>query len=316
MTLANKPRILFLGTPEFAAITLSELINSGSYEILAVICQPDKPSGRGNKLKKPEAKLIAEDNSIPVLQPKSLKNFNKELEKLGEIDLIVCVAYGKIVPKTVLDVATISAVNIHPSILPRWRGAAPIERALFEGDSETAVCLMQMDEGLDSGPVYYEKRVKIEDDDDFVSLRSRLAEIGSELLLEKLPDILSGKLVAKPQKDNGLTYAEKWEKEDFRINWEEEAEVTLRRIRTCAPDGARTEYAGQLIKIHSAQASTVNATTHKAGSVIQTNKEEIIVATGDGKSISIKEMQFPGKKRMGCRDILSGRKIEIGEMFM
>lgn len=311
----DKNKLLFLGTPAFAAVALEALAKNNRYEILAVITQPDKPAGRGNKLKAPEVKITAERLGIKVFQPETLKDFSIQLKELGQVDAVICVAYGKIVPKALLDYPKVAAINIHPSLLPRWRGAAPVQWALFSGDSETGVCLMQMDEGLDTGPVYLTQKETIKNSDDFTSLEARLAQIGAKMLLDNLPLILSGKLKAIPQEDKGLTYAEKWDQENYRINWSEDAITCLRRIKTCSPDGARASFRGELVKIHSAVALKEKYASKAPGTIVHLNKEEIIVAVGSSQFICILEMQFPGKKKLTVRDILSGKRFEIGERF-
>lgn len=332
----SKQKLIFLGTPTFAGVALEALAASSDYEILAVICQPDKPAGRGNKLKAPEVKVLAENLSIAVFQPETLKGLslkadalgNKilsgdkktselavQINGLGHLDAIVCVAYGKIVPKALLNYPRVAAINIHPSLLPRWRGAAPIEWALFSGDEKTGVCLMQMDEGLDSGPVYKMQEEKIASSDNFVSLESRLAQRGAKMLLENLAQILSGELIAKPQDEEGLTYAEKWDRENYQINWHENAETCLRRLKTCAPEGARTNVRGELVKIHDATAVKEHYGDSIPGTIVHLNKVELIVAVGHKQFICIQEMQFPGKKKLPVKDILSGKRFEIGERF-
>lgn len=332
----KKQRILFLGTPAFAAVALQTLASSPDYEVIAAICQPDKPAGRGNKLKAPEVKVIAQNLSIKVLQPETLKGLllkgdtlgNKiltgdtktaeiaaQIGALGQVDAIVCVAYGKIVPKALLDYPRVAAINIHPSLLPRWRGAAPIEWALFSGDKKTGVCLMQMDEGLDSGPVYKMQEEEIASSDNFVSLETRLANIGAKMLLDNLAQILSGTLIAKSQVNEGASYAEKWENENYQINWHEDAGTCLRRIKTCAPDGARASFRNELVKIHEATVVNENYGKVSPGTIVHLNKVELIVAVGSNQFICLQEMQFPGKKRLAIRDVLAGKKFEMGERF-
>ena len=330
--MTNKPRLFFLGTPEFAVPALRALYESGQFEISLVITQPDKPAGRGQELTPPPIKEFAVAHGIPVFQPASLKGFTYDesgalvgpaaLDGLigalttGGFAAGIAVAYGKIIPKQLIELPQRGIVNIHPSKLPRWRGAAPLQRALFAGDEETAIALMAIDEGLDTGGVYISEPHEIRPEDDYGSLAARAAERGAQRLVENLPLILSGELQAQPQIAVGLTYAEKWEKEENQIRWDEPAAVTLRRIRTAAPEpGARTIFEDQSVKIYRAKQVQFAGAAAPPGTIVEANRSELIVAAGDGGYIALEELQFPGKKRLPIADVLRGKKLERGMSF-
>lgn len=328
----TKPRLFFLGTPEFAVPSLRQLHESGRFEVALVITQPDKPAGRGQTLTPPPVKELAERYSIPVFQPASLKGLTRNEqgalvgpEPLQDLltalnaepfDAGIAIAYGKIIPRTLIELPRSGIVNIHPSKLPRWRGAAPLQRALFAGDDETAIALMAIDEGLDTGGVYFSEPHPIHPDDDYGRLAERVSQRGSELLLEHLPAILSGALPATPQAASGATYAEKWEKEENQICWSDPAAVTLRRIRTAAPDpGARTLFEDQPVKIYRARAAASNKTQLAPGTIAEVSRSELVVAAGNGEYIALEELQFPGRKRLPVADVVRGKKFEPGMVF-
>ncbi len=302
-----------MGTPEFACPALGALVNAGEYDIKAVLTQPDKPAGRGNKLTPPPIKLLAEKLGLNVFQPKSLKGYQPKIQ----YDAFIAVAYGKIIPKELLQSPRCGIINIHPSLLPRWRGAAPIQHALFAGDKVTGTSIMQIDEGLDTGPVYKTVEMPIDDTDDFGSLHDKLKIQGAELLLEILPQILNGNLSPTSQQTSGETYAQKWDKEDLQINWQEHADITLRRIRTCSPhQGARTNLEGNAVKIFKAHdVANQNFPDKGPGEIVELNKGELIVTAGEACYIAIDEMQFPGKKRLPISEILKGHQLTIGNKF-
>lgn len=315
---------------------LQSLAESKLFQISAVVTQADKPAGRGQKLQASAVKQEALKYDIPVFQPKSLKSITLEdaeekrlhgsaqnselvdfLNSIAPIDIFVCVAYGKIIPPALLEFAEAGMVNIHPSLLPRWRGAAPLQRALFAGDTETGVSIMDIDEGLDSGPVYLIESFPIAEDETLGTLHEKTALLGAELLLKALPRILEGSLQAKAQSEEGLTYAEKWEKEDCIISWEEPAATTLNRIRASDPiPGAKASLEGELVKIFRAKAvQNQNYQDHRPGEIVEANKGELVVACGDSQYIAIEELQFSGKKRLPVVEALRGRKISVGQVF-
>ena len=334
--MSKRPSLVFLGTPQLAELALQRLHQSGLYDIAGVITQPDTPAGRGQKLTPSPVKVTAQALGLPVFQPPSVKHIELDsgtgklsdprypdseictfLNSIPRIDACILVAYGKIIPRALLEFPRVGILNVHLSLLPRWRGAAPIHHALFAGDSETGVSIMKLAEGLDTGPVYATKKIPIAAEDNLGSLYNKLAELGASFLVETLPNILNGSLNATPQSEAGVTYAEKWSKEDSVINWEEPADVTLRRIRTSAPEpGARANYQGVPLKIFAAKrVLNQNFPAGLAGEVVEVTREELIVALPDGQYISLLELQFPGKTRMKTADILRGRAFKVGDKF-
>ncbi len=303
--------LVFFGTPEFAASSLNKLIEDDRFEILAVVTQEDKPVGRGQHLTPPAVKVLAQKHDIPVLQPTTLKGFElSQFIKNGEPIILVVVAYGKIIPEALLKSVKFGAVNVHASLLPRWRGAAPIHRALLAGDADTGVCIMQLEKGLDTGPVYERGVIPILEDDTLQTLHDKLAELGAELLVNTLPAICSGALLPVAQSGEGITYAEKWNKEESNIRFEESAEIVLRRIRISA---GKALYKGENVKIVSAKVGSKRDS--RPGEVIAVNREEIWIGCGEGTSLIVTEMQFAGKKKLSVREIFQGREILQGDTF-
>lgn len=333
----SKPSLIFFGTPEFAVPSLRSLIESGAFSIRAVVTQPDKPAGRGQRLTPPPIKQLALEHALPVYQPVSLKKMDvteegqrkylrgeksgaqlaEFLNSIAPIDVGVSVAYGKIIPSVLLQYPRRGVVNIHPSLLPRWRGAAPLQRALFSGDTTTGVTLMQVDDGLDTGPVYCVREVSISEGETMGTLHDKLAELSGEILIECLPQIVEELITPTSQSDEGVTYAEKWDHQDMKINWSESAEVTLRRIRTCSPfPGTRASLGGMQVKIFAAhQVPDQNFPTECPGTVVDIDKAQLIVTVGSGEYVAIDEMQFPGKKRLPIAEIMRGKSLHVGDRF-
>ena len=326
------PKLLYFGSPALAVPPLEALIECGQYEVAGVVTQTDKPSGRGNKLSAPPVKECALARSIKIFQPKSLKSFRYDskltadeahtqladfLNDLGAVDAFIVAAYGKIIPKALIEFPRCGVINIHMSLLPRWRGAAPIQRAILAGDTLTGVSIMQIDEGLDTGPVFAKSEVPIGTDEDSGSLASRLSSAGSELLLATLPKILDGSLKAVSQPDLGVTYAAKLEKSDFRIDWSRSAEEIRNVIRAAAPNpGAAAEFEGEPVKIFRAHEIPAAAVSPGApGEIVESTKGSVIVATGNQTFLSLEELQFAGKKRLPIAEIAKGREIRTGVRF-
>lgn len=329
--------VVFFGTPEFALPSLEALATSPLFQVLAVVTQVDRPAGRGQKLTPPPVKERASALSIPVFQPKSLSSLRlehhgekkqlyaeKSCRALAEfltahdpLSVFVCVAYGKLVPSALLSFADHGMVNVHPSLLPRWRGAAPLQRTLLAGDSETGVCLMDLDEGLDSGPVYARVTTPIASKETLGSLHDRLAKSGAELLIQTLPQIVRGGLAAIPQATEGITYAEKWAREESNIDWEQDASLIVRRVRACNPvPGARSSVENRLIKIFDAEEMPgKNLPAAAAGTIVECNAAELIVACGHSQYIAVKEIQFSGKSRLPIQEALRGRFFSTGQRF-
>ncbi len=298
--------VIFAGTPDFAARHLQALIES-QHNVIAVYTQPDRPAGRGKKLQSSPVKALALENDIPVLQPKSLRDETAQQELTAlKSDIMVVVAYGLILPKVVLDTPRLGCINVHGSILPRWRGAAPIQRALWAGDTETGVTIMQMDIGLDTGDMLLKTQLKIEDTDTSATLYEKLAEQGPSALVEALAGIAADTLPAEKQDESLANYAEKLSKEEAQIDWSKSAGALWREVRAFNPwPVSHYQHAGNTIKVWQSHVSEKTSTA-TAGTVISADKNGIDVATGDGV-LTITSMQLPGKKPLSVADILNSR---------
>ncbi|WP_061019713.1 methionyl-tRNA formyltransferase [Vibrio splendidus] len=306
-------RIVFAGTPDFAARHLAALLSS-EHEVIAVYTQPDRPAGRGKKLTASPVKNIALENNIPVYQPENFKS-DEAKQELAELnaDIMVVVAYGLLLPQVVLDTPRLGCINVHGSILPRWRGAAPIQRSIWAGDKETGVTIMQMDIGLDTGDMLSIATLPIEATDTSASMYEKLAGLGPDALVECLADIASGKAVAEKQDDELANYAKKLSKEEARINWSDEAVHIERCVRAFNPwPMSHFEAAENSIKVW--QSRVAEQTSDKpAGTILQADKTGIYVATGQGVLV-LEQLQVPGKKAMSVQDILNSRAswFEVG----
>lgn len=313
----SKPlRIIFAGTPDFAAKHLSALLNS-AHEVIAVYTKPDRPAGRGKKLKPSDVKQLALASDIPVYQPKTLRDETAQQELAAlNADLMVVVAYGLILPQVVLDTPRLGCINVHGSLLPRWRGAAPIQRSIWAGDAETGVTIMQMDIGLDTGAMLHKVTCPITADETSASLYDKLAELGPQGLLETLDQISEQTAVAQVQDDALANYAAKLSKEEANIDWTQSAVAIERQIRAFNPwPVSYTQIAEQNVKIW--QASVIDATTDsQPGTVIAATKQGIQVATGEG-ILNLLHLQLAGKKAMPVQDILNARKewFVVGQLL-
>lgn len=303
----NKLKLIFAGTPDFAARHLAALLSS-DHEVVAVYTQPDKPAGRGQKLTASPVKELALAHDLPVYQPASLRNeeAQAELAALGA-DLMVVVAYGLILPKAVLDTPRLGCLNVHGSLLPRWRGAAPIQRAIWAGDAETGVTIMQMDVGLDTGAMIRKVSCPIAFDETSASLYDKLAELGPQALVDTLNAMAAGDTAAEAQDDALANYAEKLSKEEARIDWSMEAIAIERCIRAFNPwPISWFEAAEQTIKVW--QAEVIDSDHGQpAGTLLKADKQGIDVATGKGV-LRLLTLQPPGKKAMSVPDLLNSRR--------
>jgi methionyl-tRNA formyltransferase len=303
-------KIVFAGTPEFARQALAALVDAG-HDVALVLTQPDRPSGRGMKLTPSPVKQEAEKRGIPVYQPASLKDAAAhEPIKSAQAEVMVVAAYGLILPQAVLDIPARGCLNIHASLLPRWRGAAPIQRAIEAGDGETGICIMQMEAGLDTGPVLLEKRLPVLETDTGASLHDKLAELGARAIAEALakPD----ELKPIPQPQQGVTYASKLSKEDARLDWTLPAAVLARKIRAFNPvPGAWTPFNGEPLKIWQAE---VVPGKGRPGEILEAAAGRLVVACGES-ALRLAELQKAGSRRMDATAFLAGGKILPGALL-
>jgi methionyl-tRNA formyltransferase len=304
----SRPRIVFMGTPDFAVASLEACFDIG--EVVAVVTQPDKPKGRGNTLAAPPVKELALSRGIPVLQPAKLRTppFSEELRRFAP-DVCVVTAYGRILPKDILDLPPKGCVNVHGSLLPRFRGAAPIQWSIAHGDAETGVTLMVMDEGLDTGPMLAMKKLPIGPDETSASLYPKLAALGGDLLRESLPAYLRGELKPVPQPSEGVVLAPIIEKDEGRLDFTRPAVALERRLRAFTPwPGAFTTLGGKLLKVHRARVGTRSGTS---GTVLSAGPDGIEVACGEG-SLVLLDVQLEGKRVMSAAEFLTGHKLAQG----
>jgi methionyl-tRNA formyltransferase len=298
-------RVAFAGTPAFAVPCLDAVL-AAAVDCVAVYTQPDRPAGRGRALQPSPVKERALAAGVPVEQPETLKDEAAQ-QRLADYrpDLFVVVAYGLILPRAVLAIPQHGCWNVHASLLPRWRGAAPIQRALMAGDAETGVDLMRMEAGLDTGPVYLERRTPISAEDTGQSLHDRLAALGAEVLAEGLRRLVDGSLPeARPQSDEGITYAHKLDKSEALINWSRPSVEIERKVRAFQPwPVAEAEIAGERVRVHAAHAS---AGEGEPGSVLAAGRQGILIACGSG-ALAIERLQRPGGRVIGAQDYLNAR---------
>lgn len=302
-------RLIFAGTPEFAAQALKAIIDAG-HEVALVLTQPDRPGGRGMALQPSSVKKLALEKGIEVFQPLSLKDAAAQ-ERIAAFgaDVMVVAAYGLILPQVVLDMPRFGCLNIHASLLPRWRGAAPIQRALLAGDEETGVCIMQMEAGLDTGPVLLRAAFPIASDATAATLHDRLAELGGALIVDAL-----GKLpmVAEQQPAEGATYAAKIEKAEAAIDWTKSAGELDRHIRAFNPfPGAQAVFGGHTVKLWQAAPVAGNG---EIGQILAVDRSTLIVACGEG-ALAISELQKAGGKRLPVKQFLAGTPLKVGDRF-
>lgn len=298
--------IVFAGTPLFAAQHLEALLKAG-IKVDAVYSQPDRPAGRGKQLQASPVKQVAIEHNIPVYQPLNFKNADDVATLAGlKPDLLIVVAYGLLLPKSVLDIPRLGCINVHASLLPRWRGAAPIERAIEAGDLETGVTIMQMDVGLDTGDMLHKEFTPITQTTTGDSLRETLAEQGSKALIETVLKLKQGPLVGEKQDDSLANYAKKLDKPEAQLNWQIDAQTLHNKIRAFTSSNVCSGlYQGERIKIWQAEVAPLNQSA-KAGEIVRVDKKGILVACGAG-ALLISELQLPNAKRMKVADILNGR---------
>ena len=309
-------RIIFAGTPDFSVAPLQALLNS-QHDVIAVYTQPDRPAGRGRKLTASPVKQVAEENGIPVYQPESLKEAEAQqtLNSLNA-DIMIVVAYGLILPQVVLDMPKMGCLNIHASLLPRWRGAAPIQRAIESGDKQSGVTIMQMNAGLDTGDMLYKLTTDITADDTAQTLHDRLSVLGCEALMATLDGLQNQTITPEVQDESLVTYAEKMHKEEAEVQWNQPALKIVRKIQAFNPwPVAYTLFQDKPLRIWQARQLTAEEQqeftdiTKLPGLVLSLNKNGLIVATGD-EPICIQQVQPAGKKAMSAYDFAQSRKLD------
>jgi methionyl-tRNA formyltransferase len=295
--------VVFIGSPDFALPTLRALVDR--YDVVGVVTQPDRASGRGQELKAPPVKTLALELGIPVMQPEKLRQPDAiEGLRAWNPDLIVVAAFGQILRKDVLELPPYGCLNVHASLLPRWRGAAPINAAILHGDEETGVTIMQMDAGLDTGPMLSQRSIRLTREDTAGSIFEKLSTLGADLLLETLPDYLSGKLTPIPQPEEGVTYAPMLKKEEGKLDFNHDVHELERRVRAFNPwPGAFMDFDGMLLKVHRARVEAVEASVGQR--VIYQNQPAV---GARGGILILEEVQPSGKKPMSGRSFLAGAR--------
>lgn len=311
-------RIIFMGTADLACASLQALCREKDFTVIAVVSQPDKPKGRDLKLQPTPVKALALAEGLPVLQPARTRDeaFISELRQL-QPDLIAVAAYGQILPQAILDLPRFGCLNVHTSLLPKYRGAAPIQWAILNGDADTGVTIMKMDAGLDTGPMLMQVTTVISPADDAQTLHDRLAELGGDLLVKTIPDYVSGKITPRPQPAEGVSYARKITKEDGQIDWSQSARVLWNRVRGLTPwPGAFThmpaEGQSRLLKIWSADVEA--ELSGQPGTVLRADKAGLVVACGQ-QALRILQLQREGGRRMSASEFLAGHHLSVGTRF-
>ena len=301
-------RILFAGTPDFSVPPLRALLDS-EHQVVGVYTQPDRPAGRGRKLTPSPVKEVALEEGIAVEQPLNFKDPADVARLAGyQADLMVVVAYGLLLPEPVLQAPRLGCINIHASVLPRWRGAAPIQRAVLAGDKLSGVSIMQMEKGLDTGPVYLVEEVELEEDETGGSLHDRLSELGAVALMKALPGIADGSLPATPQDDSRSNYAKKLDKAEAWIDWQQPAEAIERQVRAFNPwPVAQTRFEDANMRVWDAYA--IKGEGAAPGTVMAAGRDGIDVASADGL-LRITELQMPGKRALSAQDFINAHSIQ------
>lgn len=311
---AIEPNVIFMGTPQFAVPSLRALVE-GPYSI-TVVTQPDRPSGRGGRLTSPPVKIAAEELGLPTMQPETLRDPDVRA-RLADLRpaATVLVAYGEYVPPSILDLPTQGSINLHPSLLPRWRGSTPIQSTILAGDDTTGVTIIKMDRGFDTGPIIAQSATAIEPEETYPELAARLAQLGAELLAETLPLWLRGEIVPAPQPEDGVTLTRTLKKEDGQIDWTLPAEEIARRVRALQPwPGTYTSWQGRILKVSRARPLQVVAATPQPGTVLlvgEGKERQIAVSTRDG-ALQLLQVQLEGKPPIEARALLSGYPQIVG----
>ena len=308
-------RILFMGTPDFALFSLRALVEAGE-DVIGVVTQPDKPKGRGYALTPPPVKVYAMEKGLPVYQPNTLRgeDFSTLLNELAP-ELIVVVAFGKILPANVLDYPKYGCINVHGSLLPEYRGAAPMQRAIIDGKRETGITTMMMADGIDTGDMLLVGKIEIEANDNFETVHDKLGACGAEVLLRTLDELRAGTLKRIPQDDSLATHAAKIEKSDCVIDFSRSAQAVHDQIRGLSPIPLAFTHTpdGKMLKVIASELSNMK-TKESAGTVVSLADSKITVACGTG-CIALLSVLPEGKKRMSAADFINGRKIQVGDIF-
>jgi methionyl-tRNA formyltransferase len=309
------PRLIFMGTPEFAIPPLRKLVSANA-PILLVVTQPDRPSGRGKKLTAPPVKAIAEAFGIPVYQPDRIKS-REAIDHIGacEAECAVVVAYGQILSQAFLDVFDLGALNVHASLLPAYRGAAPIQRCLLAGETQTGISIMLLDAGMDTGPILSQRRLEIKEDETFGILHDKMAQMGAELLPETLKQWRAGDVMAVPQEDALATYAPPILKTERRVAWDAPARQIVNVIRAFDPlPGAYGVYRGQRLKFFQAGLLPWKGPGW-AGGIVGCAERGLVVLGNDGQGLVIGELQLEGQRRLAAAEFLRGHAMPVGSFF-
>jgi len=309
--------VVFMGTPDFS-VPILRMIHEEGYEVLAVVTQPDRPVGRKKVLTPPPVKAEALRLGLPVIQPEKLRN-SEELQEILALnpDIVITAAFGQILPKDLLEAPRYGCINVHASLLPKYRGGAPIHQAIIDGEEKTGVTIMYMAEKLDAGDIISQRAITIEDEDNTGTMFEKLSVVGKELLKETLPLIIEGTNNRIPQDETKVTFAHNISREQERVNWANSARTVFNQVRGLTPwPTAYTTINGENVKLWSVREGD-SLTNQPPGLVVKINKESFEIATGDGKSIVILELQPAGKKRMTSQDYLrgTGSKLAIGDQF-
>jgi methionyl-tRNA formyltransferase len=311
-------RVVFMGTPDFAVPALSALIAAPHIEVAAVLCQPDRPAGRGKKLATGPVKTVAQQHNIPVFQPRTLRleesrDLRETLKSL-RADIFIVAAYGLILPKGILNMPRLGCVNIHGSLLPSYRGAAPIHAAIANGDATTGITIMHMDTGIDTGDMILREELTISSDEYFPSVYARMAQLGAQALMKALPGITAGTAARIAQDDSAASYAPQFTKQDGRINWARHSAQIINHIRAYDEwPGCYTSYDGAVLKIRQARHYSLEHT--KPPGTVLISSGMLVVATGDS-ALEILQIQGAGGKKMPAADYLRGRGIAEGAVLL
>ncbi|HEX4772417.1 MAG TPA: methionyl-tRNA formyltransferase [Bryobacteraceae bacterium] len=307
-------RTVFLGTPEFAVPTLQALVAAG-HEIVGVFTQPDRPKGRGNTLAQSPVKLAAIENAIPVFQPERIRRpENVERLRDSNAEIFVIVGYGQIIPQSVIDIPKHGILNVHASLLPKYRGAAPIQWAIANGESRTGITIMQIDAGLDTGDMLLKAETDIQPEETAPQLSARLAPMGATLLIEAIAGIEQGKIRREKQNDAEATLAPILKKEDGLIDWTRPAQVTFNRLRGFTPwPGAYITFRGEQLSILAARVQPPKEKQASEPGIVRCERRKLFVSCGDGQLFEILELQLAGKKRVSAEAFLNGYKVADGE---